>query len=174
MCYNVNVSLNLISYFKPVSPEKSLETKGSLVKTFGPLGTGDEDKLSMYLDLVDGVFLNKIMLKISQYQSKMTENGFFIAILDTPMVVSALCLMVKTFGPLGTGDEDKLSMYLDLVDGVFLNKIMLKIDPSPTNQRVNRNVNNDVNLRIQNLTILVRHIKNYYQEIKRKSFCADN
>ncbi|MGH0171509.1 UNVERIFIED_CONTAM: hypothetical protein FKN15_070949 [Acipenser sinensis] len=70
---------------------------------------------------------------------------------------------VKTFGPLGTGDEDKLSMYLDLVDGVFLNKIMLKIDPSPTNQRVNRNVNNDVNLRIQNLTILVRHIKNYYQ-----------
>lgn len=38
MCrpYNVlqwtikHVSLNLISYFKPVSPEKSLETKGSL------------------------------------------------------------------------------------------------------------------------------------------------
>ncbi|XP_058843506.1 protein Daple-like isoform X2 [Acipenser ruthenus] len=79
--------------------------------------------------------------------------------LECPLVT-----WVKTFGPLGTGDEDKLSMYLDLVDGVFLNKIMLKIDPSPTNQRVNRNVNNDVNLRIQNLTILVRHIKNYYQE----------
>ncbi|XP_067403179.1 protein Daple isoform X2 [Emydura macquarii macquarii] len=56
-------------------------------------------------------------------------------------------------------------MYMDLVDGVFLNKIMLQIDPRPTNQRVNKHVNNDVNLRIQNLTILVRNIKIYYQEV---------
>uniref|UniRef100_A0A6Q2YN26 HOOK N-terminal domain-containing protein n=1 Tax=Esox lucius TaxID=8010 RepID=A0A6Q2YN26_ESOLU len=71
---------------------------------------------------------------------------------------------VKTFGPLGSGPEDKLSMFMDLVDGVFLHKIMTHIDPSPTNQRVNKNVNNDVNLRIQNLNIVIRHIKNYYQE----------
>lgn len=36
-------------------------------------------------------------------------------------------------------------------------------DPRPTNQRINKHVNNDVNLRIQNLTILVRNIKTYYQ-----------
>lgn len=36
-------------------------------------------------------------------------------------------------------------------------------DPRPTNQRIHRHVNNDVNLRIQNLTILVRSIKTYYQ-----------
>lgn len=36
-------------------------------------------------------------------------------------------------------------------------------DPRPTNQRLNQHVNNDVNLRIQNLTILVRNIKTYYQ-----------
>uniref|UniRef100_A0A803TNE4 Coiled-coil domain containing 88C n=1 Tax=Anolis carolinensis TaxID=28377 RepID=A0A803TNE4_ANOCA len=72
---------------------------------------------------------------------------------------------VKTFGPLGNENEDKLSMYMDLVDGVFLNKIMLQIDPRPTNQRVNEHVNNDVNLRIQNLTILIRNIKTYYQEV---------
>uniref|UniRef100_A0A803TGQ5 Coiled-coil domain containing 88C n=1 Tax=Anolis carolinensis TaxID=28377 RepID=A0A803TGQ5_ANOCA len=71
--------------------------------------------------------------------------------------------LVKTFGPLGNENEDKLSMYMDLVDGVFLNKIMLQIDPRPTNQRVNEHVNNDVNLRIQNLTILIRNIKTYYQ-----------
>uniref|UniRef100_A0A4W5PAS7 Coiled-coil domain containing 88C n=1 Tax=Hucho hucho TaxID=62062 RepID=A0A4W5PAS7_9TELE len=71
---------------------------------------------------------------------------------------------VKTFGPLGSGSEDKLSMFMDLVDGVFLHKIMTHIDPSPTNQRVNKNVNNDVNLRIQNLNIVIRHIKNYYQD----------
>nr|XP_020663245.1 protein Daple isoform X2 [Pogona vitticeps] len=78
---------------------------------------------------------------------------------------SPLVTWVKTFGPLGNENEDKLAMYMDLADGVFLNKIMLQIDPRPTNQRVNEHVNNDVNLRIQNLTILVRNIKTYYQEI---------
>uniref|UniRef100_A0A3B3SCN6 Coiled-coil domain containing 88C n=1 Tax=Paramormyrops kingsleyae TaxID=1676925 RepID=A0A3B3SCN6_9TELE len=37
-------------------------------------------------------------------------------------------------------------------------------DPSPTYQRTIKNVNTDVNLRIQNLNILIRHIKSYYQE----------
>ncbi|XP_073682701.1 protein Daple [Garra rufa] len=78
--------------------------------------------------------------------------------MDSPLVV-----WVKTFGPLGSGSEDKLSMFMDLVDGVFLHKIMTHIDPSPMNQRVNKQVNNDVNLRIQNLNTVIRHIKNYYQ-----------
>ncbi|XP_060128246.1 protein Daple isoform X1 [Zootoca vivipara] len=78
---------------------------------------------------------------------------------------SPLVTWVKTFGPLGNDNEDKLAMYMDLADGVFLNKIMLEVDPRPTNQRVNKHVNNDVNLRIQNLTILVRNIKTYYQEV---------
>ncbi|XP_040188918.1 protein Daple isoform X2 [Rana temporaria] len=80
--------------------------------------------------------------------------------LDSPLVT-----WVKTFGPCGAENENKLSMFMDLIDGVFLNKIMLQIDPRPSNQRINKHVNNDVNLRIQNLTILVRHIKNYYQEV---------
>ncbi|XP_048341157.1 protein Daple isoform X1 [Sphaerodactylus townsendi] len=78
---------------------------------------------------------------------------------------SPLVTWVKTFGPLGNENGEKLTMYMDLVDGVFLNKIMLQVDPRPTNQRVNKHVNNDVNLRIQNLTILVRNIKTYYQEV---------
>uniref|UniRef100_A0A4W5N362 Coiled-coil domain containing 88C n=1 Tax=Hucho hucho TaxID=62062 RepID=A0A4W5N362_9TELE len=86
--------------------------------------------------------------------------------MDTPLVV-----WVKTFGPLGSGSEDKLSMFMDLVDGVFLHKIMTHIDPSPTNQRVNKNVNNDVNLRIQNLNIVIRHVKNYYQVSPVLSVC---
>uniref|UniRef100_A0A7N4PGN5 Coiled-coil domain containing 88C n=1 Tax=Sarcophilus harrisii TaxID=9305 RepID=A0A7N4PGN5_SARHA len=76
---------------------------------------------------------------------------------------SPLVTWVKTFGPFGSEKEDNLTMYMDLVDGIFLNKIMLQIDPRPTNQRINKHVNNDVNLRIQNLTILVRSIKTYYQ-----------
>uniref|UniRef100_A0A8B9I6Q7 Coiled-coil domain containing 88C n=1 Tax=Anser brachyrhynchus TaxID=132585 RepID=A0A8B9I6Q7_9AVES len=38
-------------------------------------------------------------------------------------------------------------------------------NPRPTNQRVNKHVNNDIYLRVQNLTILVRNIKTYYQEV---------
>ncbi|XP_067848176.1 protein Daple isoform X2 [Heptranchias perlo] len=77
---------------------------------------------------------------------------------------SPLVTWVKTFGPLGGTSDEKVSMYMDLVDGMFLHKIMLQMDPRPTNQRVNKHVNNDAHLRVQNLTILVRHIKNYYQE----------
>nr|XP_020039823.1 protein Daple [Castor canadensis] len=78
---------------------------------------------------------------------------------------SPLVTWVKTFGPFGSSSQDNLTMYMDLVDGIFLNQIMLQIDPRPTNQRINKHVNNDVNLRIQNLTILVRSIKTYYQEV---------
>ncbi|KAM6200910.1 protein Daple isoform 2-T2 [Rhynchocyon petersi] len=78
---------------------------------------------------------------------------------------SPLVTWVKTFGPFGSDSQDNLTMYMDLVDGIFLNQIMLQIDPRPTNQRINKHVNNDVNLRIQNLTILVRNIKTYYQEV---------
>ncbi|XP_024424019.3 protein Daple isoform X1 [Desmodus rotundus] len=78
---------------------------------------------------------------------------------------SPLVTWVKTLGPFGSGNQDSLTMYMDLVDGIFLNQIMLQIDPRPTNQRINKHVNNDVNLRIQNLTILVRNIKTYYQEV---------
>ncbi|XP_069064272.1 protein Daple isoform X2 [Pleurodeles waltl] len=76
-----------------------------------------------------------------------------------------LVTWVKTFGPCGSENEDKLGLYMDLVDGVFLHKIMLQIDPRPSNQRMNKHVNNDINFRIQNLAILVRHIKTYYQEV---------
>ncbi|XP_025967592.2 protein Daple isoform X2 [Dromaius novaehollandiae] len=43
--------------------------------------------------------------------------------------------------------------------------LYLLLDPRPTNQRVNKHVNNDIYLRVQNLTILVRNIKTYYQEV---------
>ncbi|XP_039739964.1 protein Daple [Pteropus medius] len=78
---------------------------------------------------------------------------------------SPLVTWVKTLGPFGSGNQDNLTLYMDLVDGIFLNQIMLQIDPRPTNQRIHKHVNNDVNLRIQNLTILVRNIKTYYQEV---------
>uniref|UniRef100_A0A7N8X5F5 Coiled-coil domain containing 88C n=1 Tax=Mastacembelus armatus TaxID=205130 RepID=A0A7N8X5F5_9TELE len=42
--------------------------------------------------------------------------------------------------------------------------VCLHSDPSPTNQRLNKNVDNDASLRLHNLTVLTRHIRTYYQE----------
>ncbi|XP_070834981.1 protein Daple [Chaetodon trifascialis] len=81
---------------------------------------------------------------------------------------SPLVLWVRTLGPLGScddvGSEERVNMFMELVDGVFLHKIMTHIDPSPTHQRLNKNVNNDVSVRLHNLTVLTRHIRTYYQE----------
>ncbi|XP_044022342.1 protein Daple isoform X2 [Siniperca chuatsi] len=92
-----------------------------------------------------------------------TLSELLATFMESPLVV-----WVQTLGPLGScndvGSEERVNMFMELVDGVFLHKIMTHIDPSPTNQRLNKNVNNDVSLRLHNLTVLTRHIRTYYQE----------
>ncbi|XP_040055191.2 protein Daple isoform X1 [Gasterosteus aculeatus] len=92
-----------------------------------------------------------------------TLSELLATFMESPLVV-----WVRTLGPLGScddaGPEERVNMFMELVDGVFLHKIMTHIDPSPTNQRLNKNVNNDVSLRLYNLTVLTRHIRTYYQE----------
>ncbi|XP_063085476.1 girdin isoform X8 [Cavia porcellus] len=91
------------------------------------------------------------------------ENEIFTPLLEQFMT-SPLVTWVKTFGPLAAGNGTNLDEYVALVDGVFLNQVMLQINPKSENQRVNKKVNNDASLRIHNLSILVRQIKFYYQE----------
>ncbi|KAM6912936.1 protein Daple [Xenentodon cancila] len=92
-----------------------------------------------------------------------TLSELLASFMESPLVA-----WVRTLGPLGSGgdvaSEERVSMFMELVDGVFLHKIMTHIDPSPTNQRLNKNVNNDMSLRLHNLTVLCRHIRTYYQE----------
>ncbi|CAN9502031.1 unnamed protein product [Ophioblennius macclurei] len=92
-----------------------------------------------------------------------TLSELLAAFMESPLVV-----WVRTLGPLSSpddaGSEDRVNMFMELVDGVFLHKIMTHIDPSPANQRLNKNVNNDVALRLHNLTVLTRQIRTYYQE----------
>ncbi|XP_049918345.1 protein Daple isoform X1 [Epinephelus moara] len=92
-----------------------------------------------------------------------TLSELLATFMESPLVV-----WVRTLGPLGScddvGSEERVNMFMELVDGVFLHKIMTHIDPSPTNQRLNKNVNNDVSLRLHNLNVLTRHIRTYYQE----------
>ncbi|XP_038606876.1 girdin isoform X9 [Tachyglossus aculeatus] len=92
------------------------------------------------------------------------ESEVFTPLLEQFMA-SALVTWVKTFGPLAAaGSGTHLDEYVALVDGIFLNQVMLQINPKSESQRVNKKVNNDASLRIQNLSILVRQIKSYYQE----------
>uniref|UniRef100_A0A803VTD8 Coiled-coil domain containing 88A n=1 Tax=Ficedula albicollis TaxID=59894 RepID=A0A803VTD8_FICAL len=79
-------------------------------------------------------------------------------------VLLLLLFQVKTFGPLAGGNGTNLEEYVALVDGVYLNEVMLQINPKSANQRINKKVNNDASLRIQNLSVLVKQIKTYYQE----------
>ncbi|XP_038665456.1 girdin-like isoform X9 [Scyliorhinus canicula] len=75
-----------------------------------------------------------------------------------------LVTWVKTFGALAPANDGALLEYMELVDGIFLSNIMVQINPKSVNQRLNKQVNNDMSLRIQNLSSLVHYIKLYYQE----------
>ncbi|XP_073338450.1 girdin-like isoform X2 [Pagrus major] len=91
------------------------------------------------------------------------ESEVFTPLLEQFMLTPLVC-WVKTVGQPTVTDGTKLSEYIELVDGIYLNEIMLEINPKATVQRTNKKVNNDSTLRIQNLSILIKQIKSYYQE----------
>uniref|UniRef100_A0A3Q2E1Z8 Coiled-coil domain containing 88A n=1 Tax=Cyprinodon variegatus TaxID=28743 RepID=A0A3Q2E1Z8_CYPVA len=91
------------------------------------------------------------------------ENEVFTPLMEQFMLTPLVC-WVKSVGQSAVSDGSKLSEYMELVDGIYLNELMLEINPKATVQRTNKKVNNDPTLRIQNLSILIRQIKAYYQE----------
>ncbi|KAL7863013.1 hypothetical protein SRHO_G00119970 [Serrasalmus rhombeus] len=54
--------------------------------------------------------------------------------------------------------------YLRLTDGVYLNEVMRIIDSNPKVEQIYHNVGDDKILRVQNFSILNRHLRSYYQE----------
>ncbi|XP_061172123.1 girdin-like isoform X3 [Saccostrea echinata] len=74
--------------------------------------------------------------------------------METPLV-----LWVETFS------NGRTLEFKDLCDGVFLNDVMLQIDPRPINyQNVNRAVE-DVNIQLHNWEILIRNVRAYYVDV---------
>nr|XP_022333848.1 girdin-like isoform X3 [Crassostrea virginica] len=74
--------------------------------------------------------------------------------METPLV-----LWVETFR------NGRALEFKDLCDGVFLNDVMLQIDPRPINyQNVNRAVE-DVNIQLHNWEILLRNVRAYYVDV---------
>ncbi|XP_059416921.1 girdin-like [Carassius carassius] len=86
-----------------------------------------------------------------------------IPVMLAQFMSSPLVTWVRTFGQLGDREGNMLYEYTALVDGIFLNKVMNQINPKGTVQGLNK-VNNDVGQRAQNLSVLIYHIKSYYQE----------
>uniref|UniRef100_A0A673LE96 HOOK N-terminal domain-containing protein n=1 Tax=Sinocyclocheilus rhinocerous TaxID=307959 RepID=A0A673LE96_9TELE len=80
-------------------------------------------------------------------------------------LLEVINLPQEIFTQMKCGDKEgnMLSEYTELVDGIFLNKVMNQINPKGTVQGLNK-VNNDVGQRAQNLSVLIYHIKSYYQE----------
>ncbi|XP_064182210.1 coiled-coil domain containing 88A [Anguilla rostrata] len=103
----------------------------------------------------------------------------FSEILDEFMR-SALVIWVHLFdnvvdgegdGPLATqylevnsSSQHPQHKYLRLTNGIFLNEVMRVIDPNPKVEQICRNENNDEVLRVQNFSVLNRHLRSYYQE----------
>uniref|UniRef100_A0AAY4B850 HOOK N-terminal domain-containing protein n=1 Tax=Denticeps clupeoides TaxID=299321 RepID=A0AAY4B850_9TELE len=90
------------------------------------------------------------------------ESEVFAPLLEQFMA-TPLVAWARTAGRWPRGDGGGLAEYVELVDGVYLNEVMLQINPKAIVQRTNKKVNNDSTLRIQNLSILIRQIKSYYQ-----------
>uniref|UniRef100_A0A671K8Q3 HOOK N-terminal domain-containing protein n=1 Tax=Sinocyclocheilus anshuiensis TaxID=1608454 RepID=A0A671K8Q3_9TELE len=85
-----------------------------------------------------------------------------------PAQSSLVIIFVKTFGQLGDREGNILYEYTELVDGIFLNKVMYQINPKGTVQGLNK-VNNDIVQRAQNLSVLIYHIESYYQVRHREN-----
>ncbi|KAJ8246944.1 hypothetical protein GJAV_G00257040 [Gymnothorax javanicus] len=74
-------------------------------------------------------------------------------------------------GPMSTqylevnsNSQQSRQKYLRLTNGIFLNEVMRIIDPNPKVEQICRNENNDEVLRVQNFSVLNRHLRSYYQE----------
>ncbi|XP_067244890.1 coiled-coil domain containing 88A isoform X1 [Chanodichthys erythropterus] len=63
-----------------------------------------------------------------------------------------------------SNSQNAVRQYLKLTNGVYLNEVMRIIDPNPKVEQIYHNVGDDKILRVQNFSILNRHLRSYYQE----------
>ncbi|KAK5864702.1 hypothetical protein PBY51_015923 [Eleginops maclovinus] len=65
---------------------------------------------------------------------------------------------------LNSSSQSARDRYMRLTNGIFLNEIMRVIDPNPKVERLYDSERDDHMLRVQNFSILNRHIRAFYQE----------
>ncbi|TSK28113.1 Girdin [Bagarius yarrelli] len=69
-----------------------------------------------------------------------------------------------------SNSHNALRQYLRLTDGVYLNEVMRIIDSNPKVEQIYYNIDDDKILRVQNLSILNRHLRSYYQCETKQTF----
>ncbi|KAF5896022.1 RDS/peripherin-like protein xRDS35 [Clarias magur] len=69
-----------------------------------------------------------------------------------------------------SNSHNALGQYLRLTNGIYLNEVMRIIDSNPKVEQIYHNVGDDKILRVQNFSILNRHLRSYYQCETKQTF----
>ncbi|OXB63044.1 hypothetical protein ASZ78_014811 [Callipepla squamata] len=174
--------------FTPVVEQFTGSPLVTWVRTFGPLAGEDGSSLEEYMTLVDGVFLNEVMLQIqlpgSVKEHKDMRSNPVNSFMQRPKSKRQLQSGFDWAKGWGKNDLRKIERVCLFLVGCWtasngkVNDELLpecfekstESNPNSTNLNIIRRVNNDASLRIQNLSILVKEIKNYYQCQKKEEF----
>uniref|UniRef100_UPI00358FD70B protein Daple-like n=1 Tax=Myxine glutinosa TaxID=7769 RepID=UPI00358FD70B len=93
----------------------------------------------------------------------MASPGSFRVGLAEHLLASPLVVWVRTLGDFETNVLDATSALLMLLDGSVLHDIMRQIHSRPANQGLFRHAGDDPTLRAQNLSLLLRQLREFYQ-----------
>ncbi|MED6277482.1 hypothetical protein CHARACLAT_013966 [Characodon lateralis] len=95
-------------------------------------------------------FMGSALAQWIQLFENMVENESSIQLYNQYMEVNS-------------GSQSALDRYKRLTNGVFLNEVMRIIDPNPKVERLYNSERDDHMLRVQNFSILSRHLRAFYQ-----------
>ncbi|KAM4732033.1 coiled-coil domain containing 88A [Anableps anableps] len=96
-------------------------------------------------------FMGSALAQWVQLFENMVENESSIQLYSQYMEVNSV-------------SQSALDCYKRLTNGVFLNEVMRIIDPNPKVERLYNSEKDDHMLRVQNFSILNRHLRAFYQE----------
>ncbi|CAB1337543.1 unnamed protein product, partial [Coregonus sp. 'balchen'] len=73
-------------------------------------------------------------------------------------------MLYNQYMEVNSKSQNSHERYLRLTNGIFLNEVMRVIDPNPKLEHLYRSGRDDQMLRVQNFSILNRHLRAFYQE----------
>ncbi|CDQ83628.1 unnamed protein product [Oncorhynchus mykiss] len=77
-------------------------------------------------------------------------------------------MLFNQYMEVNSKSQNSHDRYLRLTNGIFLNEVMRVIDPNPKLEHLYRSGRDDQMLRVQNFSILNRHLRAFYQEDLRQ------
>uniref|UniRef100_A0A8D3C0E6 Coiled-coil domain containing 88B n=1 Tax=Scophthalmus maximus TaxID=52904 RepID=A0A8D3C0E6_SCOMX len=102
------------------------------------------------MDIIEE-FMESALAQWAQLFEKMVEREDGVPLYSQYMEVNSI-------------SQSTRNRYLRLTNGIFLNEVMRVIDPNPKTERLYDSGRDDHMLRVQNFSILNRHLRAFYQE----------